>query len=149
MYACMQYACVTLCMYAQPKFYCKYIALLHIFIHHNILFTLIIHYYTELDVMAGSESLTSPLDMSPSEEVPSPKRNKYSFPVNSLETMQRSVMNAFALKYSKCECIVVAYHKPSLNKCHTFHRQNFALYGTCLLYNKKFLEIHQSLTFWK
>ena len=51
--------------------------------------------------MASSESLTSPLDMSPAEE-PSPKRNKYSFPVNSMETMQRSVMNAFALKYSKC-----------------------------------------------
>lgn len=52
----------------------------------------------ELDVMASSESLTSPLDMSPAEE-PSPKRNKYSFPINSMETMQRSVMNAFALKY--------------------------------------------------
>ena len=52
--------------------------------------------------MASGESLTSPLDMSPSEE-PSSKRSKYSFPVNSLETMQRSVMNAFALKYSKCD----------------------------------------------
>jgi len=57
-------------------------------------------FFAELDVIASSETLASPLDMSPSEE-PSPKRSKYSYPVNSMETMQRSVMNAFALKYSK------------------------------------------------
>lgn len=52
----------------------------------------------ELDVMACGES-SSPLDMSPSEE-PSSKRSKYSF--SNMEAMQRSVMNAFALKYSEC-----------------------------------------------
>ena len=95
--------------------------------------------------MASSESLTSPLDMSPSEEEPSPKRNKYSFPVNSLETMQRNVMNAFALKYSKCEHIVacIPYLKPSLNIK--------SLYYTVHAYRitEVFPEIHCSQTFWK
>ena len=51
-------------------------------------------------MISSGESLASPLDMSPSDE-PSPKRSKYSYPINSMETMQRSVLNAFALKYSK------------------------------------------------
>ncbi|XP_065908199.1 uncharacterized protein [Dysidea avara] len=52
----------------------------------------------EIDVISSSEGLASPLDMSPSDD-PSPKRSKYSFPINNMETMQRSVLNAFALKY--------------------------------------------------
>jgi len=56
--------------------------------------------FTEIDVISSGESLASPLDASPSDE-PSPKRSKYSYPINNMETMQRSVLNAFALKYSK------------------------------------------------